>query len=81
MDNDTTTESPLIVVEDNYISDKKNRPVRVPNALYDDFKKVIPFNIGFSPMMVNLMIYYIHNREAVNEFINNLTTDTRQQRG
>jgi hypothetical protein len=79
MDNNpnTNTEA-LIVVEDNYVSDKKNRPVRVPERLYQDFKKVIPFNIGYSPMMVNLIIYYLHNREAVNDFINNLTADTGQ---
>lgn len=82
MDNhDPNSEGPpLIVVEDDYVTAKKNRPVRVPEALYRDFLKVIPFNIGYSPMMVNLMIYYLHNRETVNDFINNLTADTGQQR-
>lgn len=81
MDNDTTdTSEALIVVEDDYVSDKKNRPVRVPETLYQDFKKVIPFNIGYSPMMVNLMIYYLHNRDTVNDFISNLTSHAGQQR-
>lgn len=81
MDNETAAASePLIVVEDEYVNDKRNRPVRVPEKLYRDFLKLVPFNIGYSPMMVNLMIYYIHNRDAVNEFISNLTADTGQQR-
>lgn len=81
MDNDTANNSEaLIVVEDDYVADKKNRPVRVPEALYRDFVKIIPFNVGYSPMMVNLMIYYMHNRETVNEFISTLIADTGQQR-
>lgn len=74
MDNDTN-DTEMILVNEDYSERKKPRPVRVPDQLYKDFNKIVPFGIGYAPMMVNLMIYFIHNRETVLDFINRLKTE------